>query len=402
MKKLLTLTLIILLSLGTTFAYTQKELDSKKSTYKTVIKSKIWSKLENISEEKLQKILVLVDGLVVKYESSPTLSDAKKLQKIAVLLAFKDIVNEKLENEFSDINSILDTVNEKIEIIIISDKRCGAICWTDELIHQLKLIPSLGGANITEYDFSNDFAKTMLNDTGIKKLPAAFFSDNSTKELTQFLQPTWSKKYYSLELGSTFNPYEERSDRGFRIVDSEDKNEALKNSHFTGAKNWKIVWIEYTDVNCHYCRKMKTDGTAQTVLTKYPNDVKKSSVNFIWVWWKATQNAAEVLECIAKVWGSDAYNSVLWQSLTTGKSDVEDLYNFAEEILVDRTKISSCYTNGETKAIVASKFAAGQNIFWITGTPGNVILNIETGEYEIVSWAYPSSYFVEVIDRLLK
>jgi hypothetical protein len=40
------------------------------------------------------------------------------------------------------------------------------------------------------------------------------------------------------------------------------------------------------------------------------------------------------------------------------------------------------------------------NIFGITWTPGNVIINTETLEYEVISWAYPAQTFRDAIERL--
>ncbi len=290
-----------------------------------------------------------------------------------------------------------------VEITIISDTRCWWACDTTQLITQLKQVPSLAGIEIVERDYSEKWVKELLESSWLLTLPAAIFSKNTVPELTTFLKPTSDWKYY-LDLGqaSTYDPTIERSERGFRLLSEENKEIALKDSHFTGAENGKIVWLEYTDVNCHYCKKMETDGTAKAVLAKFPNDVRRAPVNFIGVWWAATQNAAEIFECIAKIWWSAAYNSVISQSLSTGKNGSSDLYNFAREAWADATKVESCVKAGESKAMVASKFNIGQTVFGVTGTPGNIIINIETNEYELISWAYPEASFVEVIERMLK
>lgn len=38
----------------------------------------------------------------------------------------------------------------------------------------------------------------------------------------------------------------------------------------------------------------------------------------------------------------------------------------------------------------------------VQGTPGTVVINNETGEYELIAGAYPVSEFERVIDKLLK
>jgi len=41
-------------------------------------------------------------------------------------------------------------------------------------------------------------------------------------------------------------------------------------------------------------------------------------------------------------------------------------------------------------------------VFGITGTPGNVIINNETGEYEVISGAYPAEEFEAKINSIMK
>jgi hypothetical protein len=43
----------------------------------------------------------------------------------------------------------------------------------------------------------------------------------------------------------------------------------------------------------------------------------------------------------------------------------------------------------------------GSEVFGITWTPWNVLVNTSTLEYEILSGAYPASYFEDIINRLL-
>lgn len=81
--------------------------------------------------------------------------------------------------------------------------------------------------------------------------------------------------------------------------------------------------------------------------------------------------------------------------------DVDTLVDFAAEQGVDTSALQSCIDNGESVDIVAEKFALGRDTFGITGTPGNVIINMQTGEYEIISGAYPAETFQETITQLL-
>jgi len=212
MKKIITIFLLLVLSFSSAFAYTNIEFESKKTAYKKILKTKLSTKLEKVSKTKLEKVLVLVDKYITKYESNKSLSDSKRLKNIALLSAFKEIVSEKLNNEFKVIDDILSEVNKKIEIITITDKRCGKECETAPIIAQLKQIPSLANIDIKTIYYSTQEAKDIMKKSGITLLPAAIFSNNSTTELAQYLKPTKDNKY-TLALGATFDPTIKMSDK---------------------------------------------------------------------------------------------------------------------------------------------------------------------------------------------
>lgn len=323
--------------------------------------------------------------------------------KITVLDFVKDIAKWwTVQNNLVTPNTVAED-NTPLTVTIISDQRCGDQCDTSTLLTQLKEIPKINGSGIVELDYSDEKAKAMLESSWIKNLPAAIFSTKNVgnADLEKFLSEN-SDTTYSLALGSTYDPTIERSDRGFTVAPKATQETALKDAHYKWSENAKIVWIEYTDLNCHYCKKMEKDGTAKTILEKYPNDVKKASSNFIGVWWTKTQEGAEALECIAKVWWSDAYNKAISNALLTEKTDKSDIIAYTKEIWVDTAKVQSCFDAGDTKTIVDAKFDAGKDLFGITGTPGNVLINTETWEYEVVSGAHPVATFEGVIDRMLK
>lgn len=171
-------------------------------------------------------------------------------------------------------------------------------------------------------------------------------------------------------------------------------------AQYQGNKDAKITWIEYTDVNCHYCQKMQQDGTSELILGEYPDLVNKTVSNFIGVGGAGTQTAAEILECSAKLSGAKAYNEILIKALSSGNTSKSDMLSSAEDFGVNRDALESCVNNGETKEIVKTKFEIGQSVFGVTGTPGNIILNNQTGEYHLISGAYPAEEFRRVIESL--
>ncbi len=393
--------LSIVLSCNSLFAYTDQELELKKENYIPILKEKIENKIKNISGEKLKKVPSLVDTFIKKYEKNTTLDDNQKLKKIAILLAFREIVSAVLLEEYSDIDTILNIANKKLEIILISDKRCGEKCNTTEIIKKLRQTEGLKGANIVELDFSSTQAKNILKISSITKLPAVIFPDKSIGELTQFLKPTTNKSYF-LELGSTFDPYIKRSEKGFNILDENIFLEIKGSSYISGDKNAKILWLEYSDMECPFCAKLHNVWTPKDLREKYQENLSYSLQHFPLGFHKNALPAAHYLECVGKIKWKNAFYSLEEKLFAANKSDQKSIIAFADELWVDDNKLEKCVEDRIFSSKITAQQKRGAEVFWITGTPWNVLLNTETLEYEVISWAYPTSEFIKVIDKLLK
>ncbi len=292
---------------------------------------------------------------------------------------------------------------EDVTVTIIDDSRCTE-CQTAAITWQIKALPFLAGAEFVEQDFSDSWVSNFLEANNITTLPAIIFSTNILNDGGQIAPyltalPEWD---FSLALGSTFDPFATRSARGFLQLEETEKTSILSGSYYLWSPNAEITWIEYTDLNCHFCQVMEEDGTAETLLTKYEGKLNKVTHNFIGVGGQKTQTWAEILECIgAEAW-AEAYNNVLSQALSTKASSESDMLGYAVDQGLDEASIKACLDNGDMKSIVAERFATWQNTFGVTGTPGNIIINNETGEYTLVSGAVPATSFETVIDSLLQ
>lgn len=291
-------------------------------------------------------------------------------------------------------------IAKDIKVTIYDDARCGEECQTQTIVDQLKGVPVLAQAEFIQKDFSEKWVKDYLEENSIKTLPAAVFSTNSVwAELSQFLAPLSSGEY-SLALGATYDPFIERSANWFLVAPESVLKEIRETAYYQWSPDAAVTWVEYTDVNCGYCQKMEKDGTAAAVFKALPTEFNKTTTNYVGVGGQKTQNAAELLECAWKLGGASAYNAIMSSILTSGNNAEEDILTLAEENKLDRAAVKSCFDNWETKDIVASKFALGSGTFGISGTPGNVIINMKTGEYKVVSWAYPADTFVATIKEI--
>ena len=68
---------------------------------------------------------------------------------------------------------------------------------------------------------------------------------------------------------------------------------------------------------------------------------------------------------------------------------------------IDVATAEGCIDDGTFATKVTDAMAFGRRL-GVTGTPGNIVMNNETGEYEKVSGAVPAGAFDSVIARFLE
>jgi predicted DsbA family dithiol-disulfide isomerase len=76
--------------------------------------------------------------------------------------------------------------------------------------------------------------------------------------------------------------------------------------------------------------------------------------------------------------------------------------DIAKKVGLDSAKFTSCYNDQATKDAVEASTKEGNSLFGINGTPGNVVLNRETGKYVVINGAYPFAKFDTEVANMLK
>jgi predicted DsbA family dithiol-disulfide isomerase len=343
---------------------------------------------------------------------------------IAVMgfLLGKNSSNKTIKTDNVDIVSNTDSSAhtwsyDDLTLTVIWDKRCGDKCPTDAILKQLKTLPSIQWAKIEVKDFADEWVADYLNKNEIKELPLFVFSTNNfdvskdpiqkdqngqvVPKLNTYLQPIKDGSF-NLSVWSTFNPFEKRSDKWFTVLDKQ-KLKAIKDSwYLKWNKDAKITWLEYSDLECPFCAKLHNANTDKDIFKKYWDKINMYFESFPLSFHKNAQTGAEILECLASQKWSDAYYSLIDTAYTQKDSDKDFLIKEAVKLWADETKLNKCLDDWTFTQKVKDTQNAGAELFGITGTPGNVLINNETGEYDIISWAYPTSEFEKVIDKLLK
>lgn len=312
--------------------------------------------------------------------------------------------------------SVISGNYEDLSITIIGDERCTN-CPTEAVLEQLKLLPSVAEAEIIRKDFSDEGVSDYLKENNIEALPLIVFSTNNfdvskdpvqmdqngqpAPKVNTFLQALPDGQY-TLAIGATFNPFEDRSERGFLKLDISKLKTIKDNSYIKGNADAKITWIEYSDLECPYCAKLHNAGTAEELADKYGDDLNIVFNHFPLGFHANAQPGAEILECLGEQKGSEAFYSLIKKSYADEKSTKSFLIDEAVNLWANKDSLEECLSSGKYTDKVKNQMAAWTDNFGITWTPGNILINNETGEYEVISWAYPASAFEEIIDRLLK
>lgn len=301
-----------------------------------------------------------------------------------------------------NINGEANRTGRWIDVTIIWDERCTN-CMTGEIISQFRTSAFLSEANFIEKDFSDEGVRELLESNNIQRLPAILFSDNNLwdgGQISPFLT-LLADGNFQLELWevASFDPFMERSERGFLTLDLDILEQIKANSYVNGDENADITWIEYSDFGCTFCVRMHAeDKTVQWVLENFPWVVNNRFQHMAF----RNRDVPEAIECIAEQAWEAAFNTLVSSSFDASATSRNDVLAIAdsENINFNTTEYESCISDGRMKRKIESHMEVGQNIFWVTGTPWNVLVNVNTWEFELISGAYPQSFFEEVIERL--
>ena len=196
-------------------------------------------------------------------------------------------------------------IGKNLEITLISDARCND-CQEDALKAQLLQQPVLSGAELTEKDFADAGVEQYLKDNNIGQLPALILSHNNVgADLQGFLNPLSSGEY-TLNIGAQFNPFVERSDRGFTQISQEQVADFLVNANVAGNSDAPIMWIEYSDLDCPACKAFYNSGISSQLLEKYDGVVNKLFQHFpLDSIHPIARKKAESIECIVDLTSND-------------------------------------------------------------------------------------------------
>lgn len=174
----------------------------------------------------------------------------------------------------------------------------------------------------------------------------------------------------------------------------------IKNTPIRWDKNARFTIVEYTELLCPYCQRHSSEGTINTVMEQFPGEVNSLSKHFI-IHWDDALKLASAMECIAELKPS-IYNEAFEKAFEAYPVDIDWIINIATKLGVNKTSLQSCINEWRHEQAVMNMMNQGSEIFWVAGTPWNVVIDRKTGNFKLVSGAYPVDEFVKVINELKK
>ena len=173
--------------------------------------------------------------------------------------------------------------------------------------------------------------------------------------------------------------------------------------HIFGNKDAKVTIIEYSDIECPYCKRFHP--TVAKVIDEYKGKVNWVYRHFPLDFHANAQSEAEATECAAELGGNDAFwkyiNTMFDRTTSGGTGFAKDaLAPLAKEIGLDDKKFKECLDSGKYKTKVQQQTNEGQSA-GIQGTPGGFVI-AKDGKSSVIEGAIPAAALKSQIDALLR
>jgi len=178
-----------------------------------------------------------------------------------------------------------------------------------------------------------------------------------------------------------------------------------KTDHIRGdLQKAQVAVIEYSDMECPFCKRVHP--TYQQIMQTYGDKVVWVYRHFPLSFHANAAKEAEASDCAAELGGNDAfwkYTDKIFEKTTSGGTGIalDQLAPLAKEVGLNASKFQSCLDSGKYTQHVQDDMNGGSSA-GVSGTPGNIVLNLKTQKSQEVSGAQPFENFKSAIDAALQ
>lgn len=177
--------------------------------------------------------------------------------------------------------------------------------------------------------------------------------------------------------------------------EAQDVPAVTAEDHVRGNPDALISVIEYSDFECPFCKRHHP--TLVQLLEDNGDEVNWVYRHFPLGFHPNAEPGAIASECVNEIGGNDAF----WDftDLVFENQGEWDYEKYVEEIGLNVRAFQNCLNDNDYAAEIQAEMAAG-SAAGVRGTPGNIVLNNETGESRLVSGAQALVSFTNVIEEI--
>lgn len=186
---------------------------------------------------------------------------------------------------------------------------------------------------------------------------------------------------------------------------SADNVEPLRaNDHVKGNRQARILLIEYSDLECPFCKRFHP--TPQQVVDEYKGQVA-------WVYrhfpldqlHSKADKEAEAVECAGELGGNEGFwkltDKIYEVTPSNNGLNLDDLPKLAGQVGLDQTRFNACLDSGKFAGYVEKDYQSGVTA-GIQGTPGVILLDTKTKKTRVLPGAVPFEQVKAAVESLLK
>lgn len=173
-----------------------------------------------------------------------------------------------------------------------------------------------------------------------------------------------------------------------------------ESDHWTGSKDAKFVLVEYSDLECPFCKSIHP--TLKRLLTENEGKIAWVFRHYPLSFHAKAQKLAEAVECASDQDGDNAFwkmTEVIYNKMPdielTGMADL------ANSIGLDGAALQTCMDSGKLAQKVKDQQAEGTKA-GVQPTPSTVIYNVATGKTLLVEGDLPYDQFKTQLDAFMK
>lgn len=188
------------------------------------------------------------------------------------------------------------------------------------------------------------------------------------------------------------------------VQEAKDVPKVSKDDHVRGDRNSRIVLIEYSDIECPFCKRFHP--TALKIYQDYNGKVMWVYRHYPLAFHANAQKEAEAVECANELGGEDLfwkYLDAVYERTTSNGTGfaLDKLVPLAVELGINEAKFKECLDSNKYAAHVKDDMDGGSKA-GVTGTPGNILLDTKTGKTNLIPGAVPYETVKAAIDEMLK